>query len=154
MRPIASVLILAAAVACATPLAAQQLSVSALKAFMAKIDAATNACDVDTVIDHISELAILSGVGYQQGQMVRFRMNKSQYRELATRVCATTREYTNVRTNEKITIEGDQAIITADVAETMVLNGQTITTNVRERATVESIDGKLMLVQLVSNEVL
>jgi ketosteroid isomerase-like protein len=154
MRPIARVLVLASALACASPLAAQELTVSALKAFTAKIDAAAKACDVDTIIDHVSELAILSGVGYQQGQMMRFRMNKSQYRELLTRVCATAREYTNVRTNEKISIEGDQAIITADVAETLVLNGQTIATNVRERATVESIDGKLMLVQLVSNEVL
>lgn len=154
MRPIARVLVLASALACASPLAAQELTVSALKAFIAKMDAAAEACDVDTVVASVSELAILSGVVYEQGQMMRIRMNKSQYRALLTRVCATGTDYDNVRTNEKISIEGDQAIITADVAETMVLNGQTITTNTRERATVESIDGKLMLVQLVSNEVL
>ena len=58
-----------------------------------------------------------------------------------------------MRTNEKISIEGDQAIVTANVAETITLEGQQATTNLRERATVELIDGKLMLTQLHVNRV-
>jgi hypothetical protein len=142
---------LASALTLSSPLLAQELTESALRAFTAKIDAAAARCDVDTVIDHVAELAILSGTGYQEGQMLRFRMNKAQYRELLTRVCSAASDYRNERTNEKISIEGDQAIITADVVETMVIDGQQITTKVRERATVESIDGKLMLTQLVAN---
>jgi nicotinamide riboside kinase len=58
------------------------------------------------------------------------------------------------RSNEKITITGDQAMITADIAESIVVEGQKVDTKARERATVESFDGTLMLTQLVANQVL
>jgi len=154
MRPLARALVLVSALTLSSPLLAQELTVSALKAFTAKMDAAAKSCDIDTIIDHISELAIISGTGYAQGDMRMIRMNKGQYRQLLTIMCAEMSNYASERTNEKISIDGDQAVITADVAETMVLRGQQISTKVRERATVESIDGKLMLVQLVGNQVM
>ena len=118
-------------------------------AFGAKMDAAAQRCDVEAVISRIAELAVISGSGSAQGDM--FRMNKAQYRELLTVSCASGRQWSSVRTNEKISVEGDQAIVTADVAETITLDGQQATSNVRERATVELIDGKLMLTQLQVN---
>ena len=153
MRSQSRVLALTLALACASPLLAEELVVSDLKAFSARADAAAARCDVDSVVGLIAEPAILQGVGYNQGQMLRFRMNKTQYRELLTRICAARSDYRHERTNEKISIEGDQAIITADVAETLVLAGQPIATKTRERVTVELIDGRLMVTQLVSNEV-
>jgi hypothetical protein len=124
-----------------------------LKAFVAKMDAAAARCDVDTLLSRIAELAVISGTGLAQGDMRMYRMNKTQYRELSTRICSVAKDYRSVRTNEKISIEGDQAIITADVAETMVIEGREISSRVRERATVELIDGELMLTQLHSNQV-
>jgi hypothetical protein len=105
------------------------------------VDSAAARCDIDAIVDRIAELAVISGTVYQQGQMRMFRMNKTQYRQMLTTTCGAASRYRYERTNEKITIEGDQATITADVAETMVVDGKEISTRVRERATIESIDG-------------
>jgi len=128
--------------------------VSALKAFTAKIDDATARCDVDAVVGHVAELAMLTLNKNENGGMRILRMNKSKYRQFLTLMCSGTLDYRYARTNEKISIDGDQAIITADVTETWVDQGREITAKSREKATVESIDGKLMLTQLVANEVL
>ena len=149
MRPIAGVLILAATLLCSSALLAEELTVSDVRAFGPKMDAAAQRCDVDAVISGIAELAVISGTGVGVGDT--FRMNKAQYRELLTVSCASGRQWSSVRTNEKISIEGDQAIVTADVAETVTLEGRQATSNLRERATVEIIDGTLMLTQLHVN---
>ena len=152
MRPLAFAF-LTSALTCSSPLLAEDLVVRDLKAFTARIDAATASCDVDTIIDRISPLATISGTGFAQGDMRMFRMNKSQYRELLTLSCAEATNYKYTRTNESISIDGEQATITADVAESWVIKGQTISTKVREKAVVELIDGKLMLVQLLANQI-
>lgn len=152
MRTIARAFALAVALGCLSPLLAENFAVSDLKAFTAKMDAAVARCEVDTIIDRISPLATISGTGFAQGDMRMFRMNKSQYGQLMALKCAETTNYRYSRTNEKISIDGDQATITADVAETWVVKGQTFSTRVREKAVIELIDGKLMLVQLLANQ--
>ena len=151
MRPIARVLVIAVTFLGSSPSLAEQLVASDIKAFGAQMDAAAQRCEVDTVVNRIAELAVISGTGIEQGDTRTFRMNKAQYRELLTVSCASGRQWSSVRTNEKISIEGDQAIVTVNVAETITLDGQQATTNLRERATVELIDGKLMLTQLHVN---
>jgi hypothetical protein len=154
MRPLTRALVLACALTLSSPLLAQELTVGALKAFTAKMDAAAASCDIGTIVDHIAELAVLSGTALVQGEMRMFRMNKAQYRQMLTITCSAATDYQYDRSNEKISIDGDQATITADVAESMVIDGRHVTTKVRERATVESIDGTLMLTQLVANQVM
>ncbi len=153
MRPIARALVLVSALISSSPLLAEDLVVSDLKAFMAKMDAAGARCDIDTIVDRISPLAVISGTTLAQGDAMYFRANKSQYGELMKQTCAQTTNLKSTRTNETISIDRDQATITADVAETWTLNGQTISHKVREKAVIELIDGKLMLVQLLINQI-
>jgi hypothetical protein len=153
MRTVARAFALAAALSCHSVLGAENFAVSDLKAFTARMDAAVARCEIDTVVDRISPLAIISGTGFAQGDMRMFRMNKSQYGQLMALRCAEAMSYRYSRTNEKISIDGGQATITADVAETWVVKGQTFSAKVRERAVVELIDGKLMLVQLLANQI-
>jgi hypothetical protein len=154
MQRFVRVLALASALGCSSPLLAQELSVSAVKAFTAKIDAAIASCNVDTIVAHVAELAVLTLNRNEQSGTRTVRLNKGQYRQLLTAACTASESYEYDRTNEKISIDGDQAIITADVTEKIVIQGRTLETKTRERATVESIDGKLMLTQLVANQVL
>lgn len=154
MQPLARVLILACALGCASPVPAQELTVGAVRAFTAKIDVAIQSCDVDTIVNHIAELAVLTLNKNEPTGTRTLRMNKAQYRQLLTTVCAAIEGYEYQRSNEKISIDGDQATVTADVIEKMVVQGRELEAKTRERATVESIDGKLMLTQLVANEVL
>src|SRR5688572_30383079 len=151
LRTIARVLALTAALGCSSPLLAEELAVGDIKAFDAKITAASERCDVATVVDRISPLATITGTAFAQGDMRAYRMNKTQYGDLLTRLCAAGRTWRSVISNEKISIEGDQAIMTADVVETVVMNGRQTTSKSRQRLTVELIDGKLMLTQLHAN---
>ena len=153
MRTIVSALVFASALTGTTPLLAEDLVVSDLKAFTARMDAAAADCDVEAIVARISPLATISGTGFAQGDMRMYRMNKAQYGELLALACAEATNYNFSRTNERISIDGDQATITADVAETWVVKGRSISTKVREKAVVELIDGKLMLVQLLSNQI-
>lgn len=146
MRRIARLSIVAATLLVPSPLLAEQLVVSDLQVFAAEMDTAAQRCEIDAVLSRIAELAVISGASVAQEEM--FRMSKAQYSELLTFSCASGRQWSSVRSNEKIVIEGDQAIVTANVAETITLDGRQATSHVRERATIELIDGKLMLTQL------
>jgi ketosteroid isomerase-like protein len=147
-------LVLAAALVGSAPLLAQDLTPSGVKAFIASIDAAISRRDVDVIVDHIAEHAVVSATVLMQGQTQTLRMNKLQYRQMLALAWSAASSYEYERSNEKISIDGNQATVTADVAESMVIQGQPFATKARERATVESLDGKLMLTQLVVNQVL
>jgi hypothetical protein len=136
------------------PLAAEELTERDLKAFIAKLDDAIAQRDVDTIIGRIAEHAVISVTVNTFGQTQTLRMNKRQYRDMLTLAWNGASSYEYDRSNEKITIAGDQATITADIAESIVVEGQKVDTKARERATVESFDGTLMLTQLVANQVL
>lgn len=153
MQQLVRVFAAASALAFASPLLAEELTVASVKAFIAKIDEAAMRCDVDTIANNIAELASITLSGDLNGQMQILRMNKSKYREFMKITCAGGTEYRSTRANEKISIDGEQAVVTADKTESMAVQGQQMTTRVREKATIESIDGKLMLTQLVANEV-
>ena len=154
MRHIARVLVLASTLVCSTPSLAQGLSVSEVKAFSARIEDAIARRDVDTIVGHIAEHAAISGTVLVLGQTHTFRVNKHQYREMLTQAWAAASSYEHQRTNEKISIDGRQATITAEVAEVVVIQGQEMATKSRERATVENLDGKLMVTQVVINQIM
>jgi len=151
MRSLARALVLLSALTGSSQLLAEDLVVSDLKAFDATITAASERCDVATVLDRISPLATISGTLFATGDMRAHRANKQQYGELLTRLCAAGRTWHAVISNEKISIEGDQAIMTADVVETAVMNGRETVSKARQRVTIELIDGKLMYTQIHSN---
>jgi ketosteroid isomerase-like protein len=144
-------LILAFSLLSAAQAFAQDLSVNAVKELMALIDAAVTRGDFATVGQHMAEHATVSGTTTAGGQIQSFRMTKSQYIRTASAVVAAAASHSYERTNEKISVDGGQATITADIAESTVLNGQTINSNSRERTTVESIGGVLMVTQVVAN---
>ncbi|HXS79696.1 MAG TPA: hypothetical protein VN818_05395 [Gammaproteobacteria bacterium] len=151
MRPIVRTLILACALTGLSPLFAEDLVVSDLKAFDARITAASERCDVPTVLERISPIATISGTLFATGDMRMYRINKQQFGELMTRFCASGQTSHAVVSNEKISIEGDQAVMTADVVETEVLNGRETVSKTHRRVTIELIDGKLMYTQVHSN---
>src|SRR5690349_13017734 len=151
MRTLARVSALTAALTCSAPLLAEDLVVGDLKAFTARMAKAGASCDVATVVDRISPIATISGTGFAQEDYRIFRMNKQQYSKYFELVCMHGSNVSFSRTNEKISIDGDQATITADVAETWVIKDQTSSSFAHEKLVVELIDGKLMLVQWLSN---
>jgi hypothetical protein len=151
MRSMVRILVLASALTGSSPLLAEDLVVSDLKAFDARITAAAERCDVAAVLDRISPIATISGTLFATGDMRMYRLNKAQYGELLKRLCAAGVTSRSVMSNENISIERDQAVMTADVVGTTVMNGQQTTSKSRQRLTIELIDGKLMYTQIHSN---
>jgi ketosteroid isomerase-like protein len=151
MSAIARILIVTATWALALQAHAQELTPGAIKELMTRIDAAIAHGDVPTLARHMAEHAVVSGTTTAGGQMQPFRMNKAQYLAALEAVWANATNYTYERSNEKITIDGDQATVTADVADSIVIQGRKLTSVSKERATIESIDGMLMVTQVVAN---
>jgi len=150
MRTLNSLIALTAALTC-SPLLAEDLVASDLKAFTARFGKANASCDIDAVVDRISPIITISGTGFAQEDYRIFRMNKQQYGKYMELVCMHGSNTHYSRTNEKISIDGEQATITADVAEKWVIKDQTVSSFAHEKLVVELIDGKLMLVQWLSN---
>lgn len=151
MQPIVRILAATSVLICSSPLLAEELTVSEVKAFDARTTRAAERCEVDTVVNRISELATISTTTFALGDPRMSRMNKSQYREAMTRRCAIGSQVRIVATNEKVSIDGEQAVMTADITETLSLKGQEVTLKIRQRLTIELIDGKLMYTQILSN---
>lgn len=151
MQPIARILAATMALLCSSPLLAEELTASAVKAFDARMTAAGERCEVDTVVSRIAELATISATTFALGDYRMSRMNKSQYRDQMTKRCSAGVQLRIAATNEKISIDGEQAVMTADVTETAVLDGREVSLKVRQRLTIELIDGKLMYTQILSN---
>jgi enamine deaminase RidA (YjgF/YER057c/UK114 family) len=151
MKPLARILAATSALLCSSPLLAEELTVSAVKAFDARMTAAGERCEVDAVVSRISPLASVSATTFALGDLRMSRMNKDQFRDQMTKRCAAGAQVRVVATNEKISIEGEQAVMTADVTETVVLGDRQTSVKVRQRLTIELIDGKLMYTQILSN---
>lgn len=151
MQPIARILAATSALLCSSPLLAEQLTASEVKAFDARTTQAAERCEVDTVVNRISELATISTTTFALGDPRMSRMNKSQYRDAMTRRCAIGSQMRIVATNEKVSIDGEQAVMTADITETLTLDLREATLKIRQRLTIELIDGKLMYTQILSN---
>ena len=151
MQPLARILAATSALLCSSPLFAEELTASAVKAFGARMTAARERCESDAVVSRISPLATISATTFAVGEMRMSRMNKDQYRDQIAKRCAIGAQVRVAATNEKISIDGEQAVMTADVTETIALDGREQSVKYRQRVTVELIDGKLMYTQMLSN---
>jgi hypothetical protein len=151
MQPIARILAATSALLCSSPLFAEELTVSAVKAFDARMTTAGERCEVDAVVSRIAELASISTTTFALGDYRMARLNKAQFRDQMTKRCAAGAQVRIVATNEKVSIDGEQAVMTADVTETIALDGRETSIKLRQRLTVELIDGKLMYTQILSN---
>jgi hypothetical protein len=153
MRPLIRTLLISAALLGSAPLFAAELTVAAVKAYTAKVDAAIARRDVNAVLEAIAEDARISVTVSMQGQPQTMRMSKSQYGQMLQLAWGAVSNYSNKRSNEKISIDGAEATVTADIAESMVINGQQVGSRSREQATVEYINGKLVATKITASEV-
>jgi hypothetical protein len=149
MKATVRILALASALLACVPAMAQELAASSVKELMARLDAALVSGDFELIERHLAAHAVISGTTTAGGQTQTFRMNKTQYMTMLTTLMSAATDYSYERTNEKISIEGDQATVTANIADSMVIQGRKIASTGTERSTVEYIDGALMVTRVV-----
>jgi hypothetical protein len=141
--------VLASALLLCMPAMAQELQASSVKELMARLDAALVSRDFQLIERHLAAHAVISGTTTAGGQTQSFRMNKTQYMTMLTTLMSAATDYSYERTNERISIEGDQATVTANVADSMVIQGRKVASTGSERCTVEYVDGELMVTRVV-----
>lgn len=126
----------------------QSLDEATVRKIMAEIDRATDARDVNGVVRHLSENAVITADIESQGQSQRVTLNKTEYTQMLTQAWAAVDTYDYKRSNQKISISGGRAVVTADILETVTAQGQTMSTTSAETAVIELVGGKPMVTKV------
>ncbi len=122
-----------------------------VKTALYKIDNAVENMDADGVSDALSDDVIIVLNIKTQGQNEVIRPSKQEYIAMLKDGWSMSKNYKYTRSNLKIDIQGDKAIITADTRESMTVQGQHITSKVSEKVTMELINGKPLITNVVGH---
>lgn len=129
---------------------AGEITEARVKKMLADFDRAVPARDVaaiDRMLSGDISIAISVNVG---GRVQRMTMGKSQYMEILRQTWKQATAYEYRRTNQRISIQDNQAIVTALVSETVTIDGHTIDSQVRETTVIEEVDGRLQSVSVTA----
>jgi len=151
MKSLVRILIISFFFALNSQAIAQEISEASVKAFLLTFDKAVAQQDTKAIRAMISENADISGKTSVGGQVQSFRMNKVQYMMALQDVWSQASNYTYRKSNQKITISDGKAIVSADIAESMVLQGQHLVTRSSEVATIEKINGTLLVTRVIAS---
>ena len=124
---------------------AQAVEEPAVRKMLAEVDRAIAERNVDAVAHHLSESATFTVEINVDGQAQRATVSKPEYVTALRQTWSAVDDYTYRRSNEKISIRGGRAVVTATVVETMTLQGKTIKTTSQETAVIEMVAGRPQL---------
>jgi ketosteroid isomerase-like protein len=132
-----------------TPLASSaELTEAAVRQLIASVDQAIATRDVAGVGSAMSEDIIITVHSSVSGQVVRASLAKSEYLQFLQQAWAAATDYRYQRSNQKIVMQGEHAVVTADVWESMTVDGRAFVTNSRETTTVALVRGKPLAVAI------
>jgi hypothetical protein len=110
---------------------------------MKKVDNATSSLDIAPIEEILSDNVAITMNITSQGQTEVLKPTKQEYLSMLQEGWSMYTNYKYVRTNVKIKLESEKrAYVTADVEESMTVQGQNITGKSKEEVTVELIGGK------------
>ena len=141
MRHFKRLFLLACLAVCSSAVFAQNLTEKAVRDLMAKVDQAAVRKDAETVSKTLSDSVEIIMMISHGGQTQRMAMRKDQYMAALRQGWAVSSNYTYRRANEKIVLNGPKAYVSSEVFESMVINGQSLSTSSKESATIELING-------------
>ena len=84
-----------------------------------------------------------------QGQTQVAKVNKGQYLSMLEQGWAQVSNYDYSKSDVEIELDGDKAYITANVNESMTVQGHDVSTSSHEEAVVELVNGKVMVTNIV-----
>ena len=145
----ASLLALLALVA--LPVSARDITEPEVLALVARMQQAAQRRDVDAVGRDLHDAVEISGSLTAGGQRQDFRYSKQEYLQDLRTAWAQVIDYRNERRNQRIRIADGRATVTADVRDTMVVQGGTIEVQGKETLTLERAGGVLVVTQVVSH---
>jgi len=130
---------------------AQDLNREQVMDVVNRVDAAAEVRDAAAVGDALAtDVKITINVDYM-GQPQVMHATKNEYVAMLREGWAMYSEYKFEKSNLNIELEGSKAYVTADVYETMVLQGHRLTGTTKENAVIELVDGKALITQIVGH---
>ncbi len=128
---------------------AGELTESSVKAFVEKVDSAMLTEDTSKISDAMSDnILIIANVNMQGENHVR-KLTKKEYLSMLQQASDMSKNYKYKRSNMVIKIEGNRAIVTSDISESMTMQGKEVSGETKEEITIELINGKPLITKMV-----
>jgi hypothetical protein len=128
---------------------AGELTESSVKALMEKVDSVALTKDTSKLSDAMSDnVLIIMNVNMQGENHVR-KLAKKEYLSMVQQGLDMYKDYKYKKSNMVIKIEGNRAIVTADISESMTVQGKEISGETKEETTIELVNGKLLITKIV-----
>jgi hypothetical protein len=150
MKSITSVMVIALLLIAPAQVTGQQADEAAVQAFVLRLDQAIAAKNATEVGKLISENAEFSGTVTAGGRTRTLKVNKTQYVAGLREMWMQASNYMYRRTNQEIAISGSKATVTADVFESMIVQGQYVQAKSKEFWTLEKINGAFLVTGMVA----
>ena len=125
------------------------LTEKSVRGLISQIDKAIASMNADQVGDALSDNVSITLNISTGGQKSVLRPSKHEYLTLVKEGWSQSTNYKYNSTNQKISLTGNKALITADIYESMTVQGQTISVTSKEEVTVELINGNPRITKIV-----
>lgn len=127
------------------------LTNKSVEAVLAQIDNAANTLDANAVASVMSDDVSITMNISMQGKSQVLKPSKQEYIAMLQQGWAMYQDYKYKRSNVKIDLQGNKAVVSADVSESMTVQGQTLAGVSKETVTIEVINGKPMVTRIVGH---
>ncbi len=128
---------------------ASDLTEESVKSLLSKIDNAVANLNAAEVSKALSDNVIITINITMQGQTQVMRPSKQEYIAMLEEGWSMYENYKYRKSNVKIKIQGSKAFVSADVRESMTVQGQNIAGESKEEITIELINGKPLITDMV-----
>ncbi len=128
---------------------ASDLTEESVKSLLSKIDNAVANLNAAEVSKALSDNVIITINITMQGQTQVMRPSKQEYIAMLEEGWSMYENYKYRKSNVKIKIQGSKAFVSADVRESMTVQGQNIAGESKEEITIELINGKPLITNMV-----
>ena len=128
---------------------ASDLTEESVKSLLSKIDNAVANLNAAEVSKALSDNVIITINITMQGQTQVMRPSKQEYIAMLEEGWSMYENYKYSKSNVKIKIQGSKAFVSADVRESMTVQGQNIAGESKEEITIELINGKPLITNMV-----
>ncbi|PVZ72144.1 nuclear transport factor 2 family protein [Pelagibaculum spongiae] len=128
---------------------AAELNEVDINKMMDGMDQAVASLDANSIAQVLSDDVSITLNVEMQGQKQTIEMNKQEYVATIQQAQALYKNYKYARSNVQIKINAGKATVTADVKESMTVQGMEMNTTTKETATMELKNGQILITKLV-----
>jgi len=140
---------LAAAISCSSP--SSDLTEEIVRGVVTKMERAVDNRDIDGFSEALSDDVTIVMNIRMRGQTQVLRPSKQEYVSMLEQSWSVSKNYKYSRSNLKIDIQGNRAVVTADVSESMTVQGRNISAETHEEVTIKMVNSKPLVTNVIGH---